>query len=230
MTTEKNDQFAGDKKAPMVSPLAKIERSFIQQNVGKWPSWIETYHLTLLTIPWSIITVLCGWLADRQGNLHWLWGSSLMLFLQWFTDAFDGAIGRMRNTGLIKWGYYMDHFLDFIFMSAVIASYVFLVEGTVHTLTILLIPLVGAFWVSAFLHFSCTNSFQITQMGMGPTEIRLFFIGVNTAVIFAGPKILQVSIPYFFGLIVIMLALVIYKTHKEIWALDMAAKAEAEKK
>ena len=33
-----------------------------------------------------------------------------------FTDSFDGALGRRRDTGIPKWGYYMDHLLDFVFM------------------------------------------------------------------------------------------------------------------
>lgn len=218
------DEFGGDKKAPMTSPLAKIERKFIDANVGKWPSWIETYHLTMLTVPWSILTVVSGYLA--QQNLHWLWLSSAMLFLQWFTDAFDGSLGKHRDTGLIKWGYFMDHFLDFIFISAVVLSYTFLLEDTAKTIMILLIPLMGAFWVNAFLSFSVTNVFEITHFGTGPTEIRIFFILLNTAIIFAGPGFLVTALPYALVVILCVLTILVYKSHRRIWAIDMAAKAE----
>ena len=124
-------EFAGDKKAPMRSPLAAIEKRFIQANVGRFPDWIGSHHLTLTTILWSAGTLGFAWLA--RGNLHWLWGSSFMLFLQWFTDSFDGALGRHRDAGLAQWGFHMDHFLDFVFMWCVVGQYAFLVEGaSVH--------------------------------------------------------------------------------------------------
>jgi len=34
------DNFQGDKKAPMRSPLARMERRFIDSHVEKIPAWI----------------------------------------------------------------------------------------------------------------------------------------------------------------------------------------------
>jgi len=87
--------FGGDKKLPMNSLLARYEKRFIDGNVQRFPNWIEGYHLTLTTLLWSAGLIVFGWLA--RISYHWLWGSSLMLFLQWFTDSFDGALGRHRN-------------------------------------------------------------------------------------------------------------------------------------
>ena len=122
-----NQEFGGDKKLPMKTLLAKYERRFIDKNVSKFPAWIQGYHLTLMTIPLSAGLIVFGYLA--RNNYHWLWLSSLMLFLQWFTDSFDGALGRFRDTGIPKWGFFMDHFLDFVFMCSVFIGYSFLVEG-----------------------------------------------------------------------------------------------------
>jgi phosphatidylglycerophosphate synthase len=35
------------------------------------------------------------------------YGMTVIVF-QYITDLLDGEIGRKRNTGLIKWGFYMD--------------------------------------------------------------------------------------------------------------------------
>lgn len=218
-----HDGFAGDRKAPMRSPLAKIERQFIDRYVGSFPPWIETYHLTMMTLLWSAGVLYVAHRAGR-GSDHWLWLSSLMLVLQWFTDAFDGSLGKHRNTGLVKWGYYMDHFLDFIFMSALLAGYTFLLEGTDKTIMIILIPLIGAFWVNAFLSFSVTNEFEITQMGLGPTEIRILFILLNTAIIFRGPGVLAHVLRPLLALVLIGLCIVVHKTHRRVWKIDMAEK------
>ena len=142
------ESFKGDKKLEMKSPLAKIEKKFINWLTPKFPKTIEGYHLTLMTIIWSAGLVLFGWLA--RANMNWLWGSSVMLFMQWFTDSFDGSLGRYRDTGIPKWGFFMDHFLDFIFMSAIFLGYAILLDGTSRHILYLMVPLFGAFMVSSF--------------------------------------------------------------------------------
>jgi len=54
-----------------------------------------------MTIPLSAGIIIFGYLA--KDNFSWLWLSSLMIFLQWFTDSFDGALGKFRDTGIPKW-------------------------------------------------------------------------------------------------------------------------------
>ena len=120
-------EFTGDKKSPLKTFLAPYERKLIDSNLERVPNWLEGYHLTLMTILWSAGLIFFGYLAQR--NLHWLWMSSLMLFLQWLTDCFDGSLGRHRDTGIPKWWYHMDHFLDFVFMASILIGYSFLFEG-----------------------------------------------------------------------------------------------------
>ena len=48
--------------------------------------------------------------------------------------------------------------------------------------------------VSSFLDYGATGSFKITHLGLGPTEIRLAFIGLNTALIVFGTRFLQVAL------------------------------------
>jgi len=216
--------FAGDKKAPMVSPLAKIEKKFILSNVTKLPSWLGSHHLTLMTILWSAGMVGFGYLA--MTDIRWLWGSSVMLFLQWLTDSFDGALGRHRNAGLVKWGFHMDHFLDFIFMWCVPVGYVFIVTGASVYLIFILAFVYSALMVNSFLDFAATNEFKITYLGFGPTEIRLAFIALNTVLIAYGPKLLDVILPYAIAALTVGLCVIVYRAQKHIWQLDMAAKRE----
>lgn len=219
--------FGGDKKAPMVSPLAAVEKRFIQANWSRFPAWIEGYHLTMLTIAWTLGMVLFGWLAS--GHVHWLWASSLMLFLQWFTDSFDGALGRNRGTGLIRWGFYMDHFLDFMFMSAIFIGYAFLVPPVSQFWLFLFMLVYGAMMVNSFLTFGATNEFQITYLGTGPTEIRLFFIMINTGIIYGGTGWFMAALPWAVGLCFSILCLIVCQTQRRIWDIDMANKAASGK-
>jgi hypothetical protein len=89
-----------------------------------------------------------------------------MLGPQWFTDCLDGALGRYRDTGIPKWGYYMDHFLDFVFMC----------------------------------------------------------IALNTAIIFFGTGFVQKVLPIALPLAGIALAVVVFRTQKYIWHIDMEDK------
>ena len=148
-----------------------------------------------MTIPWSAGLILFGWLAARTGSFHWLWLSSLMLVLQWFTDCFDGALGRHRDTGIPKWGFYMDHLLDFVFMAATLMGYAFLLQGRDRALVHGLIPVFATFMVSSFLSFGATGQFKITYMGTGPTEIRIGFIVLNTALTLFGTQWVRPLLP-----------------------------------
>ena len=96
MTAKK---FTGDKKLPMNTLLAPYERRFIDALTPRFPKWIEGYHLTLMTIAWSVGTAAFGYLAAYQNNLHWLWLSSLMLVLQWFTRSVSGGRSRREENG-----------------------------------------------------------------------------------------------------------------------------------
>ncbi len=214
--------FAGDKKLPLNSPLARYERKFIDSTVSKFPAWIEGYHLTLTTIPWSVGLIVFGYLA--RGNPNWLWLSSLMLFLQWFTDCFDGALGRYRDTGIPKWGFYMDHLLDFVFMSSVFLGYTFLFEGLNKALVFFMVPAYGTLMVSSFLAFGATGEFKITYLRTGPTEIRALFIILNCLITFFGTGFIEKSLIYVFILFMVGLCVVIYRTGRYIWNIDMQNK------
>ena len=214
--------FGGDKKLPMKSLLAKYERKLIDTNVSKFPKWIEGYHLTLLTIVWSLCLLLFGHLA--KSNIHWLWGSSLMVFLQWFTDSFDGALGRTRDTGIPRWGYFMDHFLDYVFICAVLVGYSFMLEAQSRQIVYLLVPVFGCFLVSSYLAFGATNEFKITFLGAGPTEVRIYIIVLNIAIIIFGTAWIQKILPYILAASIILMCVVVFRTQKYIWNMDMAEK------
>ena len=210
--------FTGDKKLPMRSLLARQERKFIDANVSRFPRWLQGYHLTMMTVLFSAGLIFFGYLA--RNNIHWLWGSSAMLFMQWFTDSFDGALGRHRDTGIPKWGYYMDHFLDFVFICSILIGYSFLLTGFDKEIIYLLIPIFGSFMVSSYLAFGATAELKITYMGMGPTEIRICFAILNCFLIWLGTAWMQKVLLYVLIVSLVFLCLVIYRTQKYIWQVD----------
>ncbi|MHC4553336.1 MAG: CDP-alcohol phosphatidyltransferase family protein, partial [Planctomycetota bacterium] len=218
-----------DKKAPMRTLLAPHEKRFILWLAPKFPLWVKSWHLTMLTVPWSVGVIGFGMLAGHTGNLHWLWLSSVMIFLQWFTDCFDGAIGRDRNEGLVKWGFYMDHFLDFVFMCAVFIGWSYLFGGVYNKLLWFMSLGMGCLMVNSFLGFGATNEFKITYLGTGPTEMRLYFMLINAAITIFGTRWLLISLPYIFIAFWLGICVVVFRSQRHIYNLDMQAKAGQEK-
>lgn len=213
--------FAGDKKVGQ-SVLHFAERRFIDWAAPRVPKGIETYHLTLLTIPICIGIVGFSYLA--QFEIAWLWAVSILIALQWVTDSLDGSVGRLRNTGLVKWGYYMDHFLDYVFLCSILVGYALLLPEKFLHFQFFLLAIFGSFMVNSFLAFATTNRFRIAHLGIGPTEIRLVFIGVNTMLIAFGKTYLGWTLPVILLLSVIGLIFIVYRTQKEIWEIDMEVK------
>ena len=135
------------------------------------------------------LVILSAWQVRETGCINWFWGVSIAVVLQYLTDLFDGAVGRARNTGLVKWGFYMDHFLDFIFQCALIVAYALISppELNLQWWFFAILAITSGFMVNSFLSFAATNEFEIYFLGIGPTEIRIYFIALNTVIIYLDP-------------------------------------------
>ncbi|MHC4068087.1 MAG: CDP-alcohol phosphatidyltransferase family protein [Planctomycetota bacterium] len=214
-------EFGGDKKFG-ASILHRAETGMKEWMVPKVPKCVETYHLTLTTVLWSLLIIVFSFLAKY--NINWLWLVSLMIFLQYITDLLDGAVGRARDTGLIKWGFYMDHFLDYIFLCSILIGYSLILPDHYKYILFFILAMFGAFMVNSFLSFAATNKFKISYLGIGPTEVRLIFIMVNTLLIVFGKTYLAIALPFVLAFSVFGLFVVVFKTQKYLWEIDMANK------
>jgi phosphatidylglycerophosphate synthase len=215
-------EFGGAEKVGK-SILHRPERWMVNKLVPKIPKRVETYHLTLMTLVWSILIVVFAYLA--QGDLRWLWGISVMIVFQFITDVFDGAVGRYRDTGLVKWGFHMDHFLDYIFLCAMLSAYYLIAPDGLEEWFFLLFVVAVGFVVNSYLYFAATNEFQIYYYRLGPTEARIFFILLNTSVIYTGTGHFKYSIPIICVIFLGAVTFLVYKTQKKLWFIDMKAKA-----
>ncbi len=224
MTTEAAGGFAGDKKKGQ-SLLGPLERRFIDWGIPKVPPPIKSHHLTYVTILWSAGTVLSGWLAKEEPA--WLHLMSIMVFGQWLTDSFDGSLGKYRKQGLVKWGFYMDHLLDFFFAGSMVIGYSFLVEAWwLEFLFLILLLVTCATMAVSFLSFAATNQFQIAYDGIGPTEIRIGYIALNTFVYFVGTEIFSWGVPLIVALNVVAFLTMAVQTSRNLWQIDYEANVD----
>ncbi len=216
--------FAGDKKKGQ-SLLGPLERRFIDWGIPKVPKPILSHHLTSMTLLWSIGTVLFGWLAVE--NRVWLHAMSVMVFAQWLTDSFDGSLGKYRKQGLVKWGFFMDHLLDFLFAGSIVIAYSFLVSAKwLEFLFLILLLVTCATMAVSFLSFAATNQFQIAYYGIGPTEIRIGYIALNTFVYFVGTEIFSWGVPVIVGLNLVAFVVMAAQTSQNLWRIDYEANVD----
>lgn len=214
----KTREFAGDKKVGR-SLLSGPETRLKQWLIPKIPRGIETYHLTLATLLWSGVNVVVAFQA--RSNLALLWVVSLMILLQYLTDLLDGELGRQRDTGLVKWGFYMDHFLDFIFLCSLVFVGSMIAPPGLEVWIFGLLVILVAFMVNSFLSFGATNEFEIYHYGIGPTETRIVFILINIFLIRFGTASLPVLLPLTVLLCLGGLIFNTYRIQKKLWLLDM---------
>lgn len=223
MTSDSDDNtFAGDKKVgeSVLTPAEKILKDWL---VPRIPPSVETWHLTFMTILWSAGVLLFGALAAN--DIRWVWGISVMIVLQYLSDLADGEVGRRRNTGLIKWGFYMDHFLDYLFLCCLVfAGYLFS-PSSVQLWFVVLLIIVSGLMVNSFLSFAATNEFEIYHYGMGPTEMRVVFIAINAYIALFGTTHFSWMLPL--ACVVSAVALIINtrQIHQKLWKIDMEIKA-----
>jgi phosphatidylglycerophosphate synthase len=227
MTLTKKQTFNGDKKH-LIHFLVPYEQMFLKAVLPVVPLQVSTAHLTLMTILWSVGVVVAGYFS--QGDIRWLWAFNGFILMQYVTDMLDGEVGRSRNSGLIKWGFYMDHFLDYIFLCAIIIGYSFLLPSTYFFLTLLCLTFMLGFMVHTLMDFAITNNFKISCNEFGVSEMRCVLILFNVSLIFFGKGLLVLIFPFFVAAAFVGLCSLVYasqKVYRHIDTLQQAQKDEA---
>jgi phosphatidylglycerophosphate synthase len=214
-------QFPGATKTN-TSFLTPFERRLAIRVLPRIPRWLQTYHLTMMTLIWSALILWFSYLAAK--DLRWLWMVSLMVFLQYVTDHYDGKLGKYRNTGLVRWGYYMDHLLDYVFLSSIIIGYSFLLPDKSRYQILIMLAIFAGYQINTFLSFSATERLHISFLKLGPTEFRLAVIIINALLVEFGTRKMVNGLKYVNIGAAIVLAIIVYRSHQLIWELDMKKK------
>ena len=213
--------FTGDVKTS-TSFLSPLEKRLARSVLPKAPAWIETYHLTLMTPVWSLLIVIFSHLA--RTDLSWLWLVSAMIVGHYITDFFDGKLGKYRDTGLIKWGFYMDHFLDYFFLCSVLTGYAMILPDSSRYHLFFMLAVCGGFMLNAFLVFAATGRFSISHLKFGPTEFHIALIIINALLTLHGTTEMIKALPYVAGVGSLLLGVIIITTQRKFWTADMERK------
>jgi phosphatidylglycerophosphate synthase len=202
-----------------LKPVGDLMRRRLAPRV---PAFIATYHLTMLTLPLGMLVLLGGYLA--RGNVQWVWLISAGIAAQYVVDVLDGEVGRQRQTGLIRWGFYMDHFSDFLFGAATLGAYMLVFPSSTPILIGLLVVTTG-FYLHEALVCICTGKYNVYGYhGIGWEEARLLIILENALIAIVQPPWIHwtfVAAMLFFG---VGLVQQVWLTQRALWRSDLEDK------
>jgi len=210
--------FDGNKKVN-TSILSAWEHTLVAAMVPKVPRFLNGINLTLLSLLWSALVIWFSYQA--VADIRWLWAASGIIVLHWLTDSLDGAVGRYRNSGLVRWGFYFDHLLDFVLTAAVFIGYALLVDASALFALFIFFVACTIIPVSIFFSFSAYQALKIGSLGFGPTEYRIAIILLNTAIIYFGISWFERALPYFALLLFVYAFLLVYRTQRDMYRMDM---------
>ena len=171
-----------DAPREMTFLLAGVERRVLRLLAERVPRMLRSNHLTVLG---TLGAVGAGTAyALTTYDPAWLWVASLMLGVNWVGDSLDGTLARVRGTQRPKYGYYVDHVVD-AFSTAVIGLGIGLSPYVNLGLALGLVVVYLALSINVYLESTVFGVFKISYGRIGPTEVRLLLMMLNTVLALA---------------------------------------------
>lgn len=163
------------------SLLNAMEKKALVWLAERQPAWVTSDFLTYLGVAGAVLFAVACWLAN--GNVNYLWLSSLGLVINWYGDSLDGTLARVRQTQRPQYGFFIDHSLD------ALTTCLFCIGiglSPFMRMDIALFILAGYLCMSIYTYLSTIimGQFRLTYASLGPTEVRLIIIAVSILYIY----------------------------------------------
>ncbi len=157
--------------------LAGPERRVLRWLAARLPGRVMPDHLTALGVVAAV--AIAAAYALSNDSPAWLWAASVLLVVHWLGDSLDGTLARVRGIERPRYGYYLDHLVDGIATACIglglgFSPHMLLITGAVVVVAYLLLS------INVYLETQALGTFDLGYGLVGPTEIRLLLIGVNT--------------------------------------------------
>jgi archaetidylinositol phosphate synthase len=175
--------------------LGPLERPALKWLATRLPAWITPDICTSIGVLGSIIIMVSYILTGLNHNFLWL--ASLGFVVNWFGDSMDGTLARFRGIERPLYGFFTDHVIDavnevMIFLGLGMTPYVRFDIACLALIAYLLLS------VLAYVRTCVVGEFRISYGRLGPTEVRVIAILLNTSMYFFGPHSLALSV-WIFG-------------------------------
>jgi phosphatidylglycerophosphate synthase len=174
--------------------LGPLERPALKWLASRMPAWVTPDTLTVVGAFGSLV-IFSGYCLSNL-NRNFLWLSSLGFFINWFGDSLDGTLARYREIQRPRYGFFVDHIMDtvsvvLIFLGLGLSPYIRFEIACLTLISYLMLSIL------VYVRTYVDGEFQISYVGIGPTELRVIAIAVNTLVYFIGKQKLPVPLNVF---------------------------------
>jgi archaetidylinositol phosphate synthase len=164
--------------------LKRFEKWVLPRLAARLPAWVVPDHLTVLGLAASTVIGAAYALSNRSET--WLWVASGALIVNWFGDSLDGTLARYRRIERPRYGYYLDHLTDAYSTLAIglglgFSPYMLVAVGLAIVIAYLLLS------INVYLETHVFETFSFSYGNLGPTEVRLILIALNTVALTIGP-------------------------------------------
>jgi archaetidylinositol phosphate synthase len=161
--------------------LARFERAVLPRLAAALPKWVKPDHMTVLGLLASTGIAFAYMLTNRDAR--WLWAVNALLVVQWYGDSLDGTLARYRKAERPRYGYYLDHLTDaystlMIGLGLGLSPYMLLSVGLAIVIAYLILS------INVYLETHVFGEFTFSYGRLGPTEVRVLLIILNTAAYF----------------------------------------------
>ncbi len=159
--------------------LARHEARVLDCIARRLPARVMPDHLTALGVLAAF--GIAGAYVLSNGDKAWLWAASALLVVHWLGDSLDGTLARFRRIERPKYGYYLDHLVDALATAVIglglgLSPYMLLSVGLVIVIAYLILS------INTYLETHAFGVFELGYGGVGPTEVRLVLVALNTAI------------------------------------------------
>lgn len=163
--------------------LGPLERPTLKWLAAHMPAWVTPDICTLIGVFGSLGITLSYLLSIYDRTFLWL--ASLGFIINWLGDSLDGTLARYRHIERPVFGFFVDHVTDafsvtVVFLGLGLTPYVSFNVACLALIAYLLLC------VLVFVRTSVVGEFKISYGKLGPTEIRVLAILLNTAMYFGG--------------------------------------------
>ncbi|MDP2358065.1 MAG: CDP-alcohol phosphatidyltransferase family protein [Beijerinckiaceae bacterium] len=172
------------------SPLSGMEQVAIGWFVARMPQWVTPDRLTACGLLGAVI--VCVGYVLGAASVHFLWLANLGLVIHWFGDSLDGSIARYRRIERPRYGFFLDQNMDVLgnlLISGGLALSPFVRSETAFF---------ALFGYQSLAIYSLTrmvldNTFRVTVLQLGPTEIRALLILMNLLILAFGAPVWTIA-------------------------------------
>ena len=172
------------------SLLAPLERPALQWLCKHMPAWMTPDILTVIGFIGGGVMAAAYWLCNV--NKNFLWIVDLGLVINWFGDSLDGSLARYRGIERFKYGYFVDHTVDITTQTIFFLGLGF--SPFVH-FNVALLTLVGYLHLGilTYINTAVSGVYKISYGKIGPTEVRVFLLGVNAIFYFVSNPLINLG-------------------------------------